>query len=122
MGMEDENVFADLLGQAKSGGKPVLENRKSSIVERLKKSLRDENITFEDVKNILIRDREERERDKIIKKNHDLGKVKRLSLQQMGFIKDEFMKPQGDMGRDVKMLDRVLKDLKFFKRFDHDTR
>jgi hypothetical protein len=93
MGMEDENVFADLLGQAKSGGKPVLENRKSSIVERLKKSLRDENITFEDVKNILIRDREERERDKIIKKNNDLGKVKRLSLQQMGFIKDEFMKP-----------------------------
>jgi hypothetical protein len=122
MGMEDENVFADLLGQAKSCGKPALENRKSSIVERLKKSLRDENITFEDVKNILIRDREERERDKIIKKNHDLGKVKRLSLQQMGFIKDEFMKPQGDMGRDVKMLDRVLKDLKFFKRFDHETR
>jgi hypothetical protein len=122
MGMEDENVFADLLCQAKSGGKPALENRKSSVVERLKKSLRDENITFEDVKNILIRDREERERDKIIKKNHDLGKVKRLSLQQMGFIKDEFMKPPGDMGRDVKMLDRVLKDLKFFKRFDHDTR
>jgi CRP-like cAMP-binding protein len=40
----------------------------------------------------------------------------------MGFIKDEFMKPAGDMGRDVKMLDRVLKNLKFFKRFDHETR
>ena len=40
----------------------------------------------------------------------------------MGFIKEEFMKPPGDMARDVKMLDRVLKDLKFFKRFDQETR
>ena len=32
------------------------------------------------------------------------------------------MKPPGDMARDVKMLDRVLKDLKFFKRFDLSQR
>jgi hypothetical protein len=42
--------------------------------------LRDENISFEDVKNILIRDREERERNKILKKHEEMGKVKRLSL------------------------------------------
>jgi hypothetical protein len=40
----------------------------------------------------------------------------------MGFIKEEFMKPIGDLGRDIKMLDRVLRELKFFKRFDSDTR
>jgi len=40
----------------------------------------------------------------------------------MGFIKEEFMKPPGDMARDIKMLDRVLKDLKFFKRFDNANR
>ena len=32
------------------------------------------------------------------------------------------MKPPGDMARDIKMLDRVLKDLKFFKRFDNANR
>lgn len=40
----------------------------------------------------------------------------------MQFIKEEFHKSPESQMRDVKMLDRVLKKLKFFRRFDTETR
>jgi hypothetical protein len=87
-----------------------------SVLDKLNDSLADEGCTPDDVKNILIRDREDRERNEMLKSYHTLRNLKRLSLQQMNFIKEEFCKVGAN--RDVKMLDRVLKDLKFFRRFD----
>jgi hypothetical protein len=52
-------------------------NRKSSVVDRLKQSLRDENITFEDVKNILIRDREELCQQRLVLRESNSCKILR---------------------------------------------
>ena len=81
MGLEEENAFADTKDNCGEKTRLSLDHKRSSVVDRLKQSLRDENITFEDVKNILIRDREERERNKMIQKHKEMGQLKRLSLQ-----------------------------------------
>lgn len=57
----------------------------------------------------------------MLKKYQSTKSIKRLSPMQILYIKEEFnqdlQKP-----RDVKMLDRTLKNLKFFRRFDDETR
>lgn len=42
---------------------------------------------------------------------------KRLSIPQIDFIKDQFSNFQPD-DRNLKLLDRILKPFKFFKRFE----
>ena len=72
---------------------------------------------------MLIRDRDDKERNALLKKYRSTKSIKRLSLQQIEFIKEEFLKPHDETSRrDIRMLDRVLKQLKFFKRFDTETR
>ena len=42
--------------------------------------------------------------------------MKRLTLKQTEVIRKEFGKAEGE--RDAKTLDKIIKGLKFFKRFD----
>jgi len=64
----------------KSPLKKMKTNRRSSVIDKLNNSLMDKNVTFDDVKNILIRDREDRERNEMLKKHKSLINMTRLTL------------------------------------------
>jgi CRP-like cAMP-binding protein len=70
---------------------------------------------------LLIREKAEKERDEVQKRyNRNAKTLKRLSLQQVEYIKQEFLKPSVE--RDFSLIDRLLHNLKFLKRFDQPTR
>lgn len=61
------------------------------VVDRLNESLADANITPDDVQNIFIREKEEKARDDHLNKYKNIQSVKRLTLQQVQFIQEEYV-------------------------------
>ena len=56
---------------------------KQSIIAKLNKSLSDENATPDDVQNILVREKTEKQRNELLKKFKNSKSIKRLSLIQV---------------------------------------
>ena len=77
---------------------------------------------------MILRDQEEKKRKEDQKNFHNPNTIKRLTMRQIEIVKHEFTKNRGltegerEKPRNLQIIDRILRVLKYFKRYNEDVR
>lgn len=89
-------------------------NKKDQFIERLQEALDSENMTVDDVLNILTNELYEKDKQRQMMKTKSSAANRLLTERLLQIIKDEFRNPGGK--RDIKTLDDIMSHLRYFLR------